>query len=329
MPEMSGEVEIAARLGEFSRLIKYGGEENTELMHFVDPDFLRMFEFQPRFGNIANVFGGGDRMAVSETAAMVYFGRTDVVGEIMTINNDTNIEISAVFADLPSNTHLNIHFLGSLEIFGEDAFTNWGSDRTHTYVKLRPGADTAPIKTAILEILTETFGQNANATVEITFQPLADIHFTPGLENEISTTDRFTGQTRIFRDYSDIQIFTGVGLFILIISCINFMNLQVAQIAIRAREIGIRKVLGASVGQIVTMLSWDLVKLVIVANVIAWPLAFIWASDWLEAFAYRSGVDWTNFAIAGLGALIVAQATISWRALRAARVSPVLLLHHE
>lgn len=60
MPEMSGEVEIAARLGEFSRLIKYGGEENTELMHFVDPDFLRMFEFQPRFGDIANVFGGGD-----------------------------------------------------------------------------------------------------------------------------------------------------------------------------------------------------------------------------------------------------------------------------
>ncbi len=97
----------------------------------------------------------------------------------------------------------------------------------------------------------------------------------------------------------------------------------------RIKEIGIRKVLGASVAVIATMLSNDLLKLIAVAIALASPLAWWAMNKWLEDFAYRIDIQWWMFAIAGLAAVVIALLTVSWQAIRAALVNPVDSLRDE
>src|SRR5690606_37310262 len=97
----------------------------------------------------------------------------------------------------------------------------------------------------------------------------------------------------------------------------------------RIKEIGIRKLLGASVAVIATMLSNDLLKLIAVAIALASPLAWWAMNKWLEDFAYRIDIQWWMFAIAGLAAVVIALLTVSWQAIRAALVNPVDSLRDE
>ena len=97
----------------------------------------------------------------------------------------------------------------------------------------------------------------------------------------------------------------------------------------RFKEIGIRKVMGASVGQIVTMMSTEFVKLVLIAFVIAVPVAWYGMSKWLESFAYKISIEWFVFALAGVVALAIALVTVSFESIKAAMGNPVESLRSE
>lgn len=123
-----------------------------------------------------------------------------------------------------------------------------------------------------------------------------------------------------------ISAFTSLAI---IISCLGLLGLVVFSVEQRTKEIGIRKVLGASVSGIVALLSKDFVKLVFIAIVIASPLAY-WAMDrWLDNFAYRIAIQWWMFVLAGLMAVVIALLTVSWHAIRAALANPVKSLRDE
>jgi len=123
-----------------------------------------------------------------------------------------------------------------------------------------------------------------------------------------------------------VNIFT---LLAIIISCLGLLGLVVFAVEQRTKEIGIRKVLGASVPDIVTMLSKDFVKLVVIAIVIASPLGWWAMNRWLEGFAYHIDIQWWMFAVAGLAAVTIALLTVSWQAIRAAVANPVASLRDE
>ncbi len=124
-------------------------------------------------------------------------------------------------------------------------------------------------------------------------------------------------------------IFKAFAVFTMLISCLGLFGLSVYSAEQRTKEIGIRKVLGASVASIVTLLSSDFLKLVLLANVIAWPLA-AWAMHrWLQDFAYRIDLGWGVFALAGVMALLVAFFTVSFQAVKAAVANPVNSLRSE
>jgi putative ABC transport system permease protein len=124
-------------------------------------------------------------------------------------------------------------------------------------------------------------------------------------------------------------IFLGIALLTILIACLGLFGLATYAAEQRIKEIGIRKVLGASVGSIVGMLSKDFAKLVMVASVIAFPVAWWTMNNWLEDFAYRIHVQWWVFVLAGAGALLIALVTVSFQTIRAALSNPVKNLRTE
>ncbi len=127
-------------------------------------------------------------------------------------------------------------------------------------------------------------------------------------------------QARLFRIFSALSI---------TIACLGLFGLAAFTAEQRTKEIGIRKVLGATVTGITTLMSKDFVKLILLANLFAWPIAWFAMKQWLENFAYRTSIEWWVFAVAGGLALVIALLTVSTQALRAAMANPVKALRYE
>jgi putative ABC transport system permease protein len=119
------------------------------------------------------------------------------------------------------------------------------------------------------------------------------------------------------------------AMLTIFISCIGLFGLSVLSAEKRTKEIGIRKVLGASVQHIVTTLSTDFIKLVVIALVIASPLAYMAANKWLQNFPYRIAISWWLFASAGILVMLIALFTISFQSIKAAIANPVKSLRME
>jgi ABC-type antimicrobial peptide transport system permease subunit len=115
----------------------------------------------------------------------------------------------------------------------------------------------------------------------------------------------------------------------IIISCMGLLGLVMYSAEQRMKEIGMRKVLGASMPQIITLFSTDFMKLILIAFVIAGPLAWYAMNSWLQDFAYKLPLSWWIFALSGLIAILIALFTISIQALRAAKTNPVVSLRSE
>ena len=136
--------------------------------------------------------------------------------------------------------------------------------------------------------------------------------------NKIYTADQRTG-----------KLFITFAIFAIFIACLGLFGLVTYAAEQRIKEIGIRKVLGASVGEIVTMVSKDFIKLVLIASVIAFPVAWWMMNKWLQSFAYRINISWWVFALAGLLTIAIAMITVSFQAIKAAMANPVKSLRTE
>jgi len=124
-------------------------------------------------------------------------------------------------------------------------------------------------------------------------------------------------------------LFTTFSFIAIMIACLGLFGLSAFEITQRVKEIGIRKILGAKVSSIVALLSKDFLKLVLIATIIAFPIAWYAISQWLQGFAYRVTIQWWVFLTAAVLAAVVALATISFQAVKAATANPVNSLRTE
>jgi len=152
--------------------------------------------------------------------------------------------------------------------------------------------------------------------------------FAPGVAFEMSFLDEnFSGLYQAEQKMS--EIFGYISSLAILIACLGLFGLASFTVERRTKEIGVRKVLGASVAGIAGLLSKDFVKLVLAANLIAWPIAYFAMNKWLQDFAYRVNIGWWVFALAGGIALVIALLTVSTQAIKAALANPVEALRYE
>ena len=125
------------------------------------------------------------------------------------------------------------------------------------------------------------------------------------------------------------QLANYFAILAIFISCLGLFGLATFTAEQRTKEIGVRKVLGASVAGITTLLSLDFIKLVLIATLIAFPIAWYFLKNWLEKYAYRIDLEWWYFASAAMAAIVIALLTVSYQAIRAALMNPVKSLKAE
>jgi putative ABC transport system permease protein len=133
--------------------------------------------------------------------------------------------------------------------------------------------------------------------------------------------------------YADVQrtgrIFTSFAVLAIVVACLGLFALSAFMVEQRSKEISVRLVLGATVRSVFQMLTWNFVKLVVVAFIIAAPLAWYLMTKWLEDYAYKTEISWDVFVITGFTAIMIALITISYQSIKAAMMNPVESLRSE
>jgi len=226
---------------------------------FVDKDFLEMFNIEFVNGDNKSALAGPRSIVITEEMAKKHFGTGDPLGETLKSMNFV-FTITGVVKSLPHNSHIQFDFLIPFEFYSELGadLNEWRYNATYTYIELLKGTDSKNVESKIRNILK----QKANVSrADIFLQNIKEIH--------LFSYGKYHADVSGHGDITYIRILSIIAAFILIIACVNFMNLSTAQAARRAREIGVRKVAGANKRKIIFQFLGEYLMIVFVAHIIA------------------------------------------------------------
>ena len=217
-----------------------------EKVFYADSTVFKVFTYPFLEGDPRTALVAPNSMVLTQSVAIEYFGKSvGVVGKSLRSDKGDIYKITGVIKDVPKNSHLRFNILISQSTLGKDFDQNWGGFNIFTYVLLKPNVDAATFEKKLLGMYDKYMAQifaKFNIKVHYWVQPVADIHLHSDLQ----------GEPEELGSISYIYIFGSVALFMLLIACINYMNLATARSARRAKEIGIRKVAGSTRSQLVT-----------------------------------------------------------------------------
>ncbi|MGB3466457.1 MAG: FtsX-like permease family protein, partial [Cyclobacteriaceae bacterium] len=237
----------------------------------VDTSFFEIFDFEILHGDRSSVLDDMHDVVLTESSARKVFNETDVVGRHVKIGDDRFV-VKGVIRDVPANSHLQFDMLIAMaSVWGdEENFNNsFGSNYVNTYLQVNTGADLQAMAVRYPDYLTKASGSNTYIDgYEIYLQPLSEIHLSStDIEHDYFNHKKFNGEY--------LDAFLLVGFFILLIASVNFMNLTTARASNRAKEIGVRKAVGALKKQLFYQFILESVLLSIIAVVIAVLLTIV------------------------------------------------------
>ena len=254
------EVAYVTRItGDYQRLFSVGDKKFFEDLNYADADFFDIFTFPLIIGDPKTALVEPFSMVISEKIAAKYFGKTDPVGKTVLIQNSQDYKITGVMKDVPGNSHLRFNILISFSsrnneerVKGNywDRFSN-----DYTYILLAEGTNPNELENKFPSFMAKHIPVEDDR-YNLHLQSLKDIHFSR-FEYDIAR--------RTNKDY--LYGYSAIAFFILIIACINFMNLATARSSGRAKEVGIRKVVGARRAQLIKQFFTESVLLAILSLV--------------------------------------------------------------
>ncbi|HEY5967207.1 MAG TPA: ABC transporter permease [Chitinophagaceae bacterium] len=297
-PEVDTTTRILMSIDKF--LMEAGEKRNYEEKGwFVESSFFEIFSLQFSKGDPATALSEPKTVVLTEDLAKKYFGTEDPINKSIYIDKDT-VTVKGVLANLPEHFHLDFHYLLSLQTAGipKERMERWTWHQFYTYVKLKPGANVqqlqdkfqAHMKKEIFPTLTQ-----AGSTFLPFFQPLKDIH--------LQSAD-FIYDNAVRGNKTYVKALTIIALFVLVIACFNFVNLATARSFRRAKEIGVRKVIGAERKQLIIQFISETILLSVLSMMLAIIATFL-IVPLLNQFTGKS-IEFNPFANPILGLIILA-----------------------
>ncbi len=257
-----------------SPLITYGEKK------FFEPDFLLadstvldVFTLPLVKGNPQTALKDKYSLIITQSVASKYFGNEDPIGKILTVDGEMKFTVTGVMQDLPVHSHLKLNVLGNFnvlkDIVGESRLQSWVWHQIYTYILLEENYQVAQLEVklpAFVQTHASEVTAKMNTKYSIGLQALTDIHLhSSQLEHDIVQKG----------DIQYVYAFSAIALFALVIACFNFMNLSTARSAGRAKEVGLRKVVGAGRPQLIAQFIGESILLVSIAMVMAFFLVFL------------------------------------------------------
>ncbi|MEP2667627.1 MAG: FtsX-like permease family protein [Cyclobacteriaceae bacterium] len=298
-----GEIEELARTINYELVI--GQEENGELvknfteehLFLAEPAIFKIFDINVKAGDPEKALSRPFTVMLSSSAAKRYFeDETQAIGKRLRANNAFDIEITGVYEDFPDQAHWHPELLVSFSTLENDNIygrvgleTNWGNNSFGTYVLLEEGADPKKLDAQFPAFLDKHYGTYAIANygapqdfvaskvTTLYTQKVADIHLRSHLDDEIEVNGNI----------NNVYMMGVIGLFIILIASFNFINLSTARATKRAKEVGMRKVVGALRGQLITQYLSESILITLIAMTLSLGMAFI-GLEWLNSFAQKN-----------------------------------------
>ena len=302
-----------------TRILNYGSSKiiykdkafKDDRFAFTDANFFSIFTLPMVEGNLQTALLQPHTVVITQTTAKKYFGNENAIGKTIMLTADDNkpYVVTGVIKDIPVNSHFHFDMFGSLTGFGDSESDTWMSGGYHTYLLLKPDSDLRKMEAGFPAMVKKYMGPQIQQAMGLsleqfvtkgnslgfTLQPLTDIHLNSYTSNEFEP-----GGNEMY-----VYIFAGVGIFMLIVACINFINLSTAGASKRAREVGVRKVVGSGRAQLIGQFLSESVLITLLALLIAFAMIELA----LPAFANISGKE-LSFGITpalsftGLGLLV-------------------------
>ena len=260
------EVEAAVRLETTSFLVRRGDKKfQEERSLYADSSFFETFDFPLIKGDPKKALTDLFTVVLSETTAKKYFGSEDPIGETLLLRGDNQpVTITGIMKDMPENSHFKADVILSMitrtQKFNPGRDKQWGNFGMYSYLLLKEGTDPQRLQAKFPAFLKKHNGKEQEESqmfYTLTLEPLKDVY----LKSKRESPDK--------GNISNVYIFSVIAIFILIIACINFINLTTARASERAKEVGIRKVVGAEKSRLITQFLGESVLICLLAFLLA------------------------------------------------------------
>ena len=266
-----GEIEELVRIRTRRDIVEYKETRISERrLATVDENFFKVFSFEWVAGNRDEALKGSNKVVITESVAEKYFGNEDPLGKVFQVNDDEfQLMVSGIIKDMPPNSHFHFDFLISGEtsraISPPSLFTNVGWDSQYLYIKASKGFDATAFEAMLPKFIDDHLSPLTSGNFMLFTQPLLDIHLKSNLGLEIEANGNI----------NHLYIFSVIAIFTMLIACINYMNLATARSMKRAREVGMRKVLGAGKSHLINQFLSESFIMTFIAILLALGLTYL------------------------------------------------------
>ena len=254
------EIEKSTRVNWDATILFTVGEKKVNITGtMVDPDFLTMFTFPFLKGDMNTALNRPNDIVITEKLSKELFGAGEAMGQTVRLDNKYNFTVSAVMKDLPNNTQFDFQYLlpwSFMQTRKEDDST-WGNNSTRNYVLLKPNTDITAVNKKIRDIYIKH--SDPGVTTTSFLYPVSRLRLYSFFENGKPAGGKI----------ATVKVFILIAAFILLIACINFMNMSTARSEKRAKEVGIRKVVGAQKGSLIGQFLGESVLIAFIAGIFA------------------------------------------------------------
>ena len=272
------QVEEAARFRDYGGIRIRKGNENLQenKVIFADSTLFNVFSLPFIAGDPKAALTDPVSIVITEKMAKKYFNTIDAVGKTLVVNDTSNRKVTAVIKNIPSQSHFNFDFF--LPLRSEESRSgNWLSNNFNTYVVLKEGADPKKLESQFDAVINKYLAPQAlqvfHATMEEFKKTGGHVYYSLMPLTQIHLHSSKTGELGANGNIQYVFIFSAIAAFILLIACVNFMNLSTARSSNRAKEVGVRKVLGSSKQNLISQFLTESVSISFIALVIAIGIA--------------------------------------------------------
>lgn len=289
--DFPGMVEQAVRVMPDNDLITYNDISfNEKKVYLADENFFKVFDFQLLRGDPSKVLKNPNSIILTATTAKKYFGEQDPLGKVVKFNNQQQLIVTGIAADVPANSHLQFDIIIPFEILRSiqpEWFNQWPNNGMFTYIRLKQGIEPSRLEKLLPAFMEKYLGSYYAETghkMGLIMKPLDQVYFSSNAFDNVKHGNK-----------KMVYIFMSIAILILVIACINFLNLATARATDRSKEVGLRKVLGAVRKQLIFQFILESVLFATVACLLSVLLVLLIMPAYSGFLGYKLPAFW-NYA---------------------------------